>query len=139
MLIFLIYQLAGLNPGSPLWHSLNNFDINTQWKAKWAAECPGTGSYIDDPTQKMAGFDIPHQHWSTLNRIRTQHGVCQDSLFKWGLVSTPQCNCGCSSTNIHHMVSECPSRAVPMSDFFQHKTVLSLNGWVNWTLTFEPL
>lgn len=56
-----------------------------QWKAKWAPERPDTtGSYIEDPTQKVPGLDLLRQHQSTGSVPNT---VCQGSLFKWGLVS----------------------------------------------------
>ncbi|XP_060547135.1 putative protocadherin beta-18 [Pantherophis guttatus] len=47
-------ELKSRKPSLALAQQLsNNFDINKQWKAKWAAECPDKGSYIEDPTQKV--------------------------------------------------------------------------------------
>ena len=74
---------------------------------------------IIDPNIKLAGFDIPRKLWVKLNRIRTLNGRCADTLYKWGVKTSPSCDCGAPRQTIQHIVSDCPLRAYhgPIADF----------------------
>nr|CAI5858913.1 unnamed protein product [Callosobruchus analis] len=53
------------------------------------------------------------------NRIRTNHGLCRDSLHKWDKIPDPLCDCGRENQTIQHIVGNCETTAYPgvMSDF----------------------
>ncbi|CAG9832192.1 unnamed protein product [Diabrotica balteata] len=40
--------------------------------------------------QKLPGFELTRNTWTTLNRIRTSSGRCADSLYGWGKARTPE-------------------------------------------------
>lgn len=37
---------------------------------------------IKDPTQRVKGFELSHQEWTNLNRIRTGHEKCGYMMYK---------------------------------------------------------
>ncbi len=54
-----------------------------EWNQEWEKAMIDTGHIIIDPTKAVVGFSLPRHIWVKLNRFRTGHGVCNDSLFKW--------------------------------------------------------
>ncbi|VVC25800.1 Hypothetical protein CINCED_3A020212 [Cinara cedri] len=72
-----------------------NFEIMASWNLTWAAAIKNdnllcTISLGHTPT----GFDLTlRKLWCTLNRVIT-YGRCADSLYKWGLENSPECDCG---------------------------------------------
>jgi len=48
-----------------------------------------------------AGFDLPRQQWSLLNRFRTDQGHCDACRRKWRLTDTDLCPCGETQTMSH--------------------------------------
>ncbi|RZF37085.1 hypothetical protein LSTR_LSTR012577 [Laodelphax striatellus] len=59
------------------------------------------------------GFSLPRHLWKGLNRVRTGHGVCGDSLHKWGIIPSPQCDCGAPNQTVRHIVEVCPVPFAP--------------------------
>ena len=39
--------------------------------------------FVVDPTVKLSGFELNRKSWKNLNRIRTNCGICNYSLYKW--------------------------------------------------------
>nr|CAI5824641.1 unnamed protein product [Callosobruchus analis] len=60
------------------------------------------------------GFVLPRRIWKTANRIRANHGVCKDSLYKWGKSSDPMCDCGRENQTVQHIVMNCERTAYPV-------------------------
>lgn len=60
----------------------------------WIYENVVNNSLINDPTQRVPGFDLPRAMWSALNRIRTDQGICKFLLDNWKMTDTPLCECG---------------------------------------------
>lgn len=56
------------------------------------------------------GSKLPRNDWTALNRVRTNHCRCADSLFKWNTLPGLHCNCGAPRQTIRLIVSECPLR-----------------------------
>lgn len=44
------------------------------------------------------------------NRLHTGHGRCNNALHKWGLLSSPNCNCSLVSQTINHIIENCSLR-----------------------------
>jgi len=57
----------------------------------------------------------------TLNRLRTGHGKTGNSLRKWGLKDTPQCDYGHDNKTANHIVEECLVRNLPGGMKHLHK------------------
>lgn len=60
------------------------------------------------PSNRPLRFDLPRKTWITLDRIRTGHGRCADTLYKWGRAPSPECNCGAEKQTVRHIIAECP-------------------------------
>lgn len=116
-----INRLRSRRPPIPLAKSLleNGFNINERWEREWITRAPDNCYDPTKVTQKPPGFDLPRRTWTALNRIRTNHGRCADSMYKWGRVPSPECDCGTGNQSIRHIVEACPSRSYPgpLTDF----------------------
>ncbi len=88
------------NPDAP-------FDLESAWKAEWAAAEVHNHQLIVNPTVWSPGISLPRRLWSNLNRFRTGQGRCASNLHKWGLAADPLCNCGQIQT-MSHIVDTCP-------------------------------
>lgn len=101
----------------PLLHSLslnsNNFNINDKWLEEWNENAPLEWRPIknNNRQENPSGFDLPRKLWCIINRIRTNHGKCKDSFFKWGLVDSPTCDCDNGPQTIRHIAFDCSRRA----------------------------
>lgn len=108
-----------------------NVSINDKWREYWDSLKPDQTAYVIDPTAALPGMELPRHEWKVLNRVRTSHGICRDSFYKWGLTGSPTCDCGEPRQTVHHIVTECPLTAYggEASDFFEATdTVLN---WIN--------
>ena len=90
----------------------SNWDISKGWRDEWDMEMPFSSMsiLIQDPTNKVPGFDLPRHLWVKLNRVRTGHGRCADSFYKWGISPSSTCDCGDPKQTITHIVTQCPLR-----------------------------
>ncbi len=99
-----------LKSRKPFWTFYRNFhemeNLKTRWKQWWTDSEVTNRELIDDPTTEVEGADLPRKLWSRLNRIRTGHGCCAYMMHKWGLASSPLCECGEPQT-IDHIVRHC--------------------------------
>lgn len=98
-----------------------NFNRNDKWRDYWESTMQASSPNTIDPTKIMPGMELPRHIWKTLNRIRTSHGVCRDSLYKWGFAESPSCDCGEPRQTIQHITTTCPLRSYPgdPADFYQ--------------------
>ena len=86
--------------------------VQDWWLEEWQAQDnPLTG--MRAPGNRPIGFDLPRESWCTLNRVLTGHGRSNHMMYKWGLSSSPECDCGAAVQSCHHIVSECPRRKFP--------------------------
>nr|CAI5851649.1 unnamed protein product [Callosobruchus analis] len=74
------------------------------WELAWNQAAPAEVSDCINAYDKPAGFVLPRRIWKTANRIRTNHGECKDSLYKWGKSSDPMCDCGRENQTVQHIV-----------------------------------
>ena len=76
----------------------------------WQSNTPFNSHLIADPSQRVPGFELPKATWTSINRIRTNHGRCAAFLLKWGVVDNASCDCGHSIQTIEHITLDCPLR-----------------------------
>lgn len=70
-----------------------------------------TNSYlVQDPNVRLSGFESDRKNWTQLNRIRSNHGRCNETLNKWNPDITTMCDCGHHTQTIYH-VNECGNRS----------------------------
>lgn len=89
----------------------DEFEINRDWTERWTPTIQTDHIKISNSAQGFTGSNLPRATWLKLNRIRTGHGRCADSMYRWGRAENPQCDCGSPRQTIRHLISECPSRA----------------------------
>jgi exonuclease III len=116
-----IKRLKSRNPPLSLAKDLDRTDFRTilEWTKSWSAQSPNP--QLIRPGSEPEGFSLPRHLWKGLNRVRTGHGVCGDSLYKWGVLPSPQCDCGAPKQTLCHIVKDCPIRLYPnpFTDFFR--------------------
>ena len=66
--------------------------------------------YIDDLS---VGMGLPRAAWVKLNRLQTGVGRFHSSMHKWGLVPSPNCECGASEQTADHVLTACPIHRAP--------------------------
>lgn len=81
------------------------------WEREWRDACPAHCRDLPCLTEKPPAYEQPRKIWSSINRIRTGHGRCGDSLYNWGKTPSPACDCGAANQTVHHIVTECQKRA----------------------------
>jgi len=96
-----------LTSRKPLWLDLQPVDIKSRWRHNWKSAQVVNSHLVCDPTIWQPGFDLPRQHWSPLNRFRTEQGNCGACRRQWRLTDTDQCPCGETQT-MSHIVESCP-------------------------------
>lgn len=87
------------------------FNPKTDWQQEWNGLAPTQWQTLFSHKNLPAGFDLPRKTWVTLNRVRTNHGRCGSMMYKWGMRSSPACDCGAAKQTINHIVTECVGRA----------------------------
>ncbi|XP_031781630.1 uncharacterized protein LOC116416661 [Nasonia vitripennis] len=53
-------------------------------------------------------INLPREHITTINRIRSNHYNLSASLFRKNIIQSPTCECGYESENIDHILWDCP-------------------------------
>ena len=80
--------------------SLSKLDIGVkQWtKHKWNADYLESTwrvrAFIPRVSSRPLEMRLPRTSWVRLNRLRTGVGRFHSSMYKWGLASSPNCECG---------------------------------------------
>ena len=49
---------------------------------------------MTNPTCPQPGFTLPRRQFVTLNRLRCGQARCAESLYRWGVITSPACLCG---------------------------------------------
>ena len=53
------------------------------------------------------GTHLTRKEWVTLNRARTKVGKTATNMHKWGFSDSSECQCGCPSQTMDHILQEC--------------------------------
>lgn len=89
----------------------SNFQPRSVWENNWQKQSPAAWRNIFNTEAPPSGFNLPRGSWRTLNRVRTNHGRCNDSLYKWGMKPSPGCDCGEAFQTISHIAFQCTMRS----------------------------
>ena len=85
-----------------------------------------------DPTIQQPGFDLPRHSWTLLTRFRTGQGPCRAKMHKWGLVSSPLCECG-EQQAMEHIVDSCPLTKLDGGLLSPHEAEEDATSWLKMT------
>lgn len=98
-----------LNSRNPPWKYNNNesFNVKERWKNDWNCSNVTNAHLINDPSERVNGFNLKRSDWVKLNRFRTGHGRCAYNMHKWGMSGSPLCSCGDQQT-MNHLINDCP-------------------------------
>lgn len=81
-----------------------------QWINEWDELNLTNSQLVQDPNERLPGFELNRKDWLQLNRVRSNHGRCKSLLHKWDPGISPACDCGNQMQTIHHIVNDCPNR-----------------------------
>lgn len=85
----------------------SNFILEHAWNEEWASFMMGQNYGV---TSNVPGHDHPRTLWSTLNRVRIDHGRYSNLMHKWKILPTPNCHCGYFIQSISYIIGECPNK-----------------------------
>jgi hypothetical protein len=108
----------------------NNFIPNSSWATSWDSFNGRNKFLIPNPTCGVGGMLLPRREWALLNRFRTDVGRCNSWKFKWGQVPDQSCDCGAETQTMHHIVNDCPLRALPGGVARLHRVDDTVLSWI---------
>jgi len=116
----------------PIWADATPVDHSAQWEEDWLSAAVVNIHLVCDPTIQQPGFDLPRHSWTLLNCFLTSQGPCRANMHKWGLASSPPCDCG-EQQSIEHIVDSCPLTKLDGGLLSLHKAVDDAISWLKMT------
>ena len=86
---------------------------NHKWKTEYCENASGLRAFVPETSAKPVGMGLPRAAWVKLNCLRTVVGRFHSSMHKWGLTSSPNCECGTSEQTTDHVLTACPIHQAP--------------------------
>ena len=90
--------------------NLNQTEQET-WEQSSSEGVPPGHDLVTNPTCPQPGFTL--RQFVTQSRLRCSRARCAESLYRWGVITSPTCPCGESHQTTRHIVEECPCTAFP--------------------------
>ena len=70
-------------------------------------------AFVPETGARPVGMGLPRAAWVKLNCLRTGVGRFHSSMHKWGLVPSPNFECGASEQTADHFLTTCPIHRAP--------------------------
>ena len=86
---------------------------NHKWKRKYCGDASRLHAFVPGTGDRPVGMGLPRAAWVKLNRLRTGVERFHSSMHKWGLVPSPNCECGVSEQTADHVLTACPIHRGP--------------------------
>ena len=86
---------------------------NHKWKTKYCEGASRFRAFVPRTGARPVGMGLPQAALVKLNRLRTSVGRFHSSMHKWGLVPSPNCECGASEQTADHVLTACPIHRAP--------------------------
>ena len=102
-------RLKSRSMWNELFESLIDFNVEREGRLAWYDDLVVNMDLVVDHTVKLTGFELNRKSWKNMNRIRTNCGICNCSLYKWQKIDSPTCLCGAVVQTIAHIISFCPN------------------------------
>ena len=80
---------------------------NHKWKTEYCENASRLRAFVHGTGARPVGMGLPRAAWVKLNRLRTGVGRFHSSMNKWGLVPSPNCECGASEQTADHVLTAC--------------------------------
>ena len=100
------HPVIRLESRNPIWNIPQPTDVHSQWSDDWKSAMVVNAHLVNDPANRLPGFDLPRHQWCLLNRFRTAQGPCKACRKMWGLAKDDRCDCGQLHT-MSHVVNDC--------------------------------
>ena len=85
---------------------------NHKWKTEYCENASRLRAFVPETGTRPVGICLPRAAWVKLNRLRTGVGQFHSSMHKWGLASSPNCECGATEQTADHVLTACPIHRV---------------------------
>lgn len=83
--------------------------IVDHWEDAWTISKPLNHDLASQLEQRLPGFHLPRQKWSTLNLFSWDQRRCVDLMTKWNPAQNVRCDCGLpNQTTSHNIITGCP-------------------------------
>ena len=86
---------------------------NLKWKTEYCEGASRLCAFVPETSARPVGMGLPRAAWVKRNRLQTGVGRFHSSMHKWGLVSSPNCECGASEQTADHVLTACPIHRAP--------------------------
>ena len=86
---------------------------NHKWKTEYCENASRLRAFVPETGARPVGMGLPRVAWVKLNRLRTGVGRFHSSMHKWGLASSPNCECGAFEQTADHVLTACSIHRVP--------------------------
>ena len=77
---------------------------NHKWKTEYCGNASRLRAFVPGTGARPVEMGLPRAAWVKLNRLRTIVGRFHSSMHKWGLVPSPNCECGASEQTADHVL-----------------------------------
>ena len=96
----LLHNLAGLGIRASEW-------TNYKWNAEYSENSSRLRVFVPRTGARPVGMGLSRPAWLKLNHLRTGVGRFHPSMHKWGLVPSPNCQCGAAEQTADHILIAC--------------------------------
>ena len=86
---------------------------NHKWNAEYCENASRLRALVPETGARPVGMGLPRAAWVKLNRLRTGVGGFHSSMHKWGLASSPNCECVASEQTADHVLTACSIHRAP--------------------------
>ena len=86
---------------------------NHKWKTEYCENASRLRNFVPGIGARRVGMGVPRAAWVKLNRLRTGVWRFHLSMHKWGLVPSPNCECGASEQTADHVLTAWPIYRAP--------------------------
>ena len=86
---------------------------NYKWKTEYCKNASRLRAFVPGTGARPVGMGLPRTACVKLNRLWTGVGRFHSSMHKWGLVLSPNCECGASEQIVDHVLTAFPIHRAP--------------------------
>ena len=87
-------------------------------------------AFIADVGSLPSGMHFPRPAWVRLNRLRNGVGLFRSTMYKWGMVPSPACECGANEQTADHLIISCPTHRHPNGAGGLASDDMTLKDWL---------
>ena len=86
---------------------------NHKWKMEYCENASRLRVFVPGTGSRLVEMGLPRAAWVKLNRLFIGVGRYHSSMHKWGLATSPNCECGAFEQTADHVLTACPIHRAP--------------------------